>query len=111
MEETGPAGAEESWTAVELVASEAEAAIVVGFLESEGIPARVVDRSFTEVPVSSEDVTEIAVAVPTARLSDAVAALERREEAFASQKEGEETILTDEGHAEIDPRPEPEGNS
>ena len=43
------------------------------------------------------------VAVPAGRFEEAEAILARREEAFASATEGEETLLTDEGPAEIDP--------
>lgn len=99
--------AEEGWTGVQAVTSTAEAALVVGFLESEGIPARIVDRSFSETPTSSEDLTEIEVAVPSGRVADAEAILQQREKAFAGQAEGEETVLTDEGLAEIDPAAEP----
>ena len=45
----------------------------------------------------------VEVAVPTDRLEEAAAALARREKAFASATEGEATLMTDEGPAEIDP--------
>ncbi len=99
--------AEERWSGVKSVPSEAEGSLVVGFLESEGIPARLVDRSFSETPTSSEDLTEIEVAVPADRRAEAEAMLARRETAFEGQTEGEETLLTDEGPAEIDPSAEP----
>ena len=40
---------EEHWEGVAPAANESEAALVAGFLESRGIPARVVDRSFSHV--------------------------------------------------------------
>ena len=99
--------AEERWSGVKSVPSEAEGALVVGFLESQGIPARLVDRSFSETPTSSEDLTEIEVAVPTDRVAEAEGILSRRDVAFEGQAEGEATLLTDEGPAEIDPSAEP----
>lgn len=99
--------AEEHWSGVESVPSEAEGALVVGFLESEGIPARIVDKSFRANPTSSEDLTEIEVAVPTERKAEAEAVLARRNADFAGQKEGEVTLFTDEGPTDIDPSSEP----
>lgn len=109
--ETVAAGsADEGWSAVEGVVNEEEGALVVGFLESEGIPARVVDQSAHILPTTNERLTPISVAVPTARVDEAVAVLSRRETAFASQKEGEETVLTDEGPAALDSLVEGEGS-
>jgi len=71
---------DEGWTAVETVANETEAAILAGFLESEGIPARVVDRSFHLTPTPEDsDLSPIAVAVPKDRLAEAIKVLGARE--------------------------------
>ena len=79
-------------------------AFIVGFLESRGIPARIVDKSFTQNPVpNDEDLAAIEVAVPAGRLEEAAAALQKRETDFADSTEGEATLMTDEGPAEIDP--------
>jgi hypothetical protein len=92
------------WKAVASVGSEAEAAFIVGFLESRGIPARLVDKSFTQNPVpADQDLAAVEVAVEADRFDEASGALERRDEAFASATEGEATLMTDEGPAEIDP--------
>jgi hypothetical protein len=53
------------WSAVTSVGNEAEATFIVGFLESRGIPARIVDKSFSQNPVpNDEDLASIEVAVP-----------------------------------------------
>src|SRR5512139_3506205 len=71
---------DEGWTAVETVANETEAALLAGFLESEGIPARVVDRSFHLTPTPEDsDLSPIAVAVPNDRLPEALQVLGARE--------------------------------
>ncbi len=94
----------QDWSAVASVGNEAEATFIVGFLEGRGIPAKIVDKSFTQNPVpADEDLAAFEVAVPSERLEEASAALERREEAFSSATEGEATLMTDEGPAEIDP--------
>ena len=92
------------WSAVTSVGNEAEATFIVGVLESRGIPARIVDKSFSQNPVpNDEDLASIEVAVPVGRLEEAAAALAKRETAFADSTEGEATLMTDEGPAEIDP--------
>ncbi|MBK9966714.1 MAG: hypothetical protein IPP07_18265 [Holophagales bacterium] len=92
------------WSGVASVGTESEASFIVGFLESRGIPTRLVDKSFSQNPVpADEDLSDIEVAVPSDRFAEAAAALEKRDEAFASATEGEATLMTDEGPAEIDP--------
>jgi len=94
--------AEESWSGVESAANEADASFIVGFLESHDIPARVVDRSFHEMPTLGEDLTPIEIAVPTERVEEAREVLARRDVAFAASPEGSEDVLTDDGPAEVD---------
>src|SRR5512140_1698735 len=93
---------DDSWSALEGVANESEGAIVVGFLEEHGIAARVVDRSFHQTPTGDDELTPIAVAVPTARLADARAALAKRDKAFIGSHEGDTSLLTDEGLEDVD---------
>jgi hypothetical protein len=94
----------QDWSGVASVGTESEASFIVGFLESRGIPTRLVDRSFSQNPVpADEDLASIEVAVPTDRFQEASAALEKRDDDFASATEGEATLMTDEGPAEIDP--------
>ena len=92
----------ESWSAVERVANESEAALVVGFLQNHDIPARVVDKSFHQAPTSDEDLSPIEVAVPSDRVEEARRVLDQREAEFAKTTD-DDAILTDEGPAEIDP--------
>jgi hypothetical protein len=86
----------EGWEGVTAVANEAEAALVAGFLESRGIPARVVDRSFHQTPTESEDLSGIEIAVPASRAAEAREELARREKAFEDAPAGAETIGDDE---------------
>ena len=93
----------ERWVAVESVTSETEAALVAGFLESEGIPARVMDRSFHLTPMpEDEELSPIAVAVPEERLAEAEQALARREAEFRPATRNADGVLADEGPEPID---------
>ncbi len=93
---------EESWVLATAVANEADGAVVAGFLESHGLPARVVDEGFNLTPIPDER-WEFAVVVPRARLAEAREALARREAAFPAAKGDEEAVLTDEGPVHVDP--------
>ena len=108
-EEGKPAAPDDDWSGVEAVASGVEASLVVGFLESEGIPARIVDKAFRQTPTLDEDLSEVDVAVPTSRLEEARKLLASRDLAFSREKQGEAKVMTDEGAVEIDPNAPPEG--
>ncbi len=103
-----PAEEPGDWSGVEAVANASEAAIVVGFLNSHDIPARVVDRSFHQTPTTDEDLTPIEVAVPTDRLEQAREALARRDQEFAQEQAPDDALITDEGPVEPEPGPESE---
>lgn len=82
---------DENWVALQGVPNETEAAILAGFLESEGIPARVVDRSFHLTPMpEDEDLSPIAVAVPKDRVAEAEQLLASREAEGAGPKPGDD---------------------
>jgi len=80
----------ESWVALEGVPNETEGALLAGFLESEGIPARVVDRSFHLTPTPEDkDLSPIAVAVPKDRFAEAEQLLASREAEGAAPEPGD----------------------
>jgi hypothetical protein len=87
---------EERWEGVAAAANEAEAALIAGFLESRGIPARVVDRSFHLTPTENEDLTEIEVGVPAERVAEAREELARRERKYSLAEKDSELITDDE---------------
>lgn len=97
---------EERWEGVAPAANESEAALVAGFLQSRGIPARVVDRSFHQTPTESEDLSPIEVAVPAARAAEARAELAKREKAFARDPGTPSEVQTDEGPRDVPPEGE-----
>jgi len=108
MAETDESADGGSWSGVERVANTSEAALVVGFLRNHDIPARVLDKSFHQTPTSGEDLSPIEIAVPSDRVDDARQALEKREAVYAASSEGD-TVMTDDGPAEIDTSAAPDG--
>ena len=92
---------EDHWEGVAPAANESEAALIAGFLESRGIPARVVDRSFHQTPTESEDLSPIEVGVPAARAEEARAELRARERAFARDPGSPSDLQTDEGPTDV----------
>jgi hypothetical protein len=94
---------EEHWEGVAPAANESEAALIAGFLESRGIPARVVDRSFHQTPTESEDLSPIEVGVPAGRAEEARKELATREKAFAKDPGSASDLQTDEGPRDVPP--------
>jgi hypothetical protein len=88
-------GNDERWEGVASAANESEAALIAGFLESRGIPARVVDRSFHQTPTESEDLSGVEVGVPAARVAEAREELARREKAY-DEAPADSDVITDE---------------
>src|SRR5512140_836907 len=93
---------DDRWSTLTGAANESEATLLVGFLEAHGITARVVDRSFHQTPTTDDELTPIAVSVPTGRLAEAEAVLEKREKAFTASPEGESSLLTDQGLEQVE---------
>lgn len=87
---------EERWEGVTSAANESEAALIAGFLESRGIPARVVDRSFHLTPTESEDLSGVEVGVPASRVAEAREELARREKAYDAAPPGSDLDGDDE---------------
>ena len=87
---------EERWEGVTAAANESEAALIAGFLESRGIPARVVDKSFHQTPTESEDLSGIEIGVPASRVAEAREELARREKAYDEAPPGSDLIGDDE---------------
>ena len=94
--------AEESWTQVALLADDVEADLVRGFLESEGIEARIDNRKFHMEPVNVGDLTGVKVLVHEDDAARARELLETREREFdRMQESGDRSrILTDGGPAD-----------
>jgi hypothetical protein len=76
------------WEIAKIVGTEEEASVVVGFLQSSGIPAEVESLLAQEFPVNFGDLGEVRIRVPADRLQEAQALLDDRED-LATGEEGE----------------------
>jgi hypothetical protein len=105
-DETKREKSDEGWEGVAPAANESEAALIAGFLENHGIPARVVDRSFHQTPTENEDLSPIEVAVPASRAGEARTTLARRDKAFEKDPGSPSALQTDEGPTDVPPEGE-----
>ena len=73
----------EDWETVKVVNSEEEAALVVGFLNSNGIEAGAESLFASEFPADVGELAEVRIQVPAERVSEALSLLEESERAVA----------------------------
>lgn len=59
------------WEAIETLNTVSEAELIVGFLRSQGIPAQIESRYFTQEPVNLGTLGKVRVYVPEERLEEA----------------------------------------
>jgi len=69
------------WTAVATVGTEEEAALIAGFLASEGLNAVIESRRFNQEPVNFGNLAQVEVMVPGAEAERAAALLQQANEA------------------------------
>jgi formate dehydrogenase assembly factor FdhD len=79
-----------------------EADLICGFLESEGIPARVQHADAFILPANFGALGDVRVYVTQDDEPRALALLRKREEEFEQLDDDTETVVTDEGAADID---------
>lgn len=105
--ETVP-GENMTWVEIARAATEDEANLLQGFLQAEGIPAVVENVSFRMEPVNFGDMSEIRIYVAADDEREAVALLRQRNQEYEKLDDDEETLVTDEGTADIDENTPPE---
>ena len=98
----------DAWTEVAVLADDVEADLIRGFLESEGIEARIDNRKFHMEPVNFGDLTGVRVLTRDEESARARALLEKRERDFdRMQDSGDATsILTESGPAKAPEDPD-----
>ena len=86
-----------------------EAELICGFLENEGIPARVEHADARSIlPTNLGQLGDVRVYVAQDDEARAMALLAQREEQYERLDDDTETVVTDEGPAEIDESAPPE---
>jgi formate dehydrogenase assembly factor FdhD len=96
--------AQDGTTLVEIAAApnSDEADLLCGFLESEGIPARIEHADARILPSNMGALGDVRVYVAQEDEERAMALLRQREEEFEQLDDDAETVVTDEGVADID---------
>jgi|HubBroStandDraft_3_1064219.scaffolds.fasta_scaffold31645_2 hypothetical protein len=74
----------EGWAIAKVVESREEAALVTGFIKSNGIPAEVESLYVEELPVTVGELAEVRVWVPREQLAEAVELLAQQEREAAA---------------------------
>lgn len=96
--------AQDGTTLVEIasVGTEDEAKLLQGFLEAEGVPAQIEDLKFHMEPINFGAMGEIRVFVAADDEPRAQQLLREREREYEQLDDDDDTLVTDDGEAEID---------
>ena len=103
-------GDNSTWVEIESVGTDEEARLLQGFLEAEGVPAQIESLKFNEMPANVGKMGEVRVYVPVEHEREAMELLRKRAEEYG-QLRNEESIVTDDGPAEIDENDETLGDA
>ena len=91
-----------TWVEIASTGTQDEAALLKGFLEAEGIAAEIENVKFTMEPINFGKMGDIRVYVGGEDEARALELLKSRERAYEKLDDDSETLVTDEGPAEID---------
>ncbi len=97
-----------TWVEIASTGTEDEATLIKGFLEAEEIPAQIENVKFRQEPVNFGTMGEIRIYVGAEDEQRALDLLRQREDEYDKLDDDDDTIVTDEGVAEIDENAEPE---
>ena len=97
-----------TWVEIASSGTDDEARLIQGFLEAEGIPAQIENVKFTAEPVNFGAMGDIRIYVGAEDEQSALELLRKREEEYEKLPDDDDTIVTDEGVAEIDENAEAE---
>jgi len=91
-----------TWIEIASTGTHDEAALLKGFLDSEGIPTEVEDVKFEMQPVNFGAMGELRVYVPSEHEARAQQLLRDREQAYDKLDDDAETLVTEDGPAVVD---------
>lgn len=91
-----------TWVEIASTGTEDEAKLIQGFLEAEEIPAQIENVKFSMEPINFGKMGDIRVYVEAADEQRAMDLLRQREKEWDRLGDDEDTVVTDEGVAEID---------
>ena len=90
------------WIEIASTANSDEAELIQGFLEAEGIDAQIEHAESTPFPTTFGNLGDMRVFVPTADERRALETLRQRDKAWENLDDDADTVVTDEGVAELD---------
>jgi len=97
-----------TWVEITSTGTEDEARLIQGFLEAEDIPAQIENVKFRQEPVNFGTMGDIRIYVAAEDEQRALQLLRQREAEWDKLDDDDDTIVTDEGVAELDENAEPE---
>lgn len=99
---TVPAEDGTTWVEIASTGTADEANLLAGFLQAEGIPAQVENVKFNMEPINFGTMGDIRVYVGAEDESRAQQLLKQRNDEYQRLDDDDDTLVTDEGPAEID---------
>jgi len=90
-----------TWVEITSVGTEDEARLVQGFLDAEGIPAQIENLKFSMEPINFGAMGDIRIYVSSTDEQRAMELLRQRDTAYDKLDDDDETLVTDEGQADI----------
>jgi len=90
-----------TWVEITSVGTEDEARLVQGFLDAEGIPAQIENLKFSMEPINFGAMGDIRIYVSSADEQRAMELLRQRDAEYDKLDDDDETLVTDEGQADI----------
>lgn len=98
-----------TWVEIASVGAEDEANLLRGFLEAEGLPSQIENVKFSEAPTTFGAMGDIRIYVSEDDEERALALLQERNDAYEKFIDDDsDTVVTDDGVAEIDDNAETE---
>lgn len=91
-----------TWVEIASTANSDEAQLIQGFLDAEGIGAQIEHAEATPFPTTFGNLGDMRVFVPVADEKRALDLLRNRDREWENLKDDEDTLVTDEGEAEVD---------
>ena len=100
-----------TWVEITSVGTDDEARLLQGFLDAEGVPAQIENVKFSMEPINFGAMGDIRIYVQSQDEQRALQLLKDRNAEYDKLDDDDETLVTDEGAADIDENAEPEPDS
>lgn len=106
--QTVPSDDGTTWVEITSVGTDDEARLLQGFLDAEGVPAQIENVKFSMEPINFGAMGDIRIYVHAQDEQRALQLLKNRNAEYDKLDDDDETLVTDEGAADIDENAEPE---